>query len=114
MRLVRRTILPRQPVTIIVPKPRRPHHDLIAMLQRLLPNYTLSIDVRAVQTAKITQPKPIFPLLNNTMLLRHNAVQKLNRIVGVAPKRIGSGQLNNPLPFRGDYTKTRHWVRSLV
>jgi hypothetical protein len=90
----------RKPATIVVPSARRTHHDLIAMLERLLAIDAFSVDVRSVQTAKIAKPKAVFALLNHAVLFGHDPVQQLDGVVRVTPDRIRRAKLCSSLAFR--------------
>jgi hypothetical protein len=60
----------------------------------------LGVDIGPVQTAEITQPEAVVPLLDDAMLFGDDSVKQLDGVVRVASDRVGGAKLDRSLPFR--------------
>ena len=61
----------------------------------------LAVDVGAVQAPEIAQDEPPVALLDDAVLLRHDLVEELDRVVGMPSEAVDRTQLDRLLPFGG-------------
>jgi hypothetical protein len=78
------------------------------VLQRGLAAYPLVIDERPVQATQISQDELRSAELDDAVLFGNDLVEKLNRVVGVAPQRVHGPQLDGLLPFGGLQDQSSH------
>ena len=88
-----------RPGAVVVAGAGRAEGDLVAVLERLLAANALAVDVRAVEAPQISEDEHPLALLEDAVLLRHDLVEKLDRVVGMPPEAVDRTQLDRLLPL---------------
>jgi len=73
-------------------------------------DYPLAIYVGYVQAAEVAQHELSTPTLDDAVLLRHNLVEELDRVRGVAAERVMRGEIHDLLAFWGREQQPCHGV----
>ena len=69
---------------------------------------SLIIDVRTVEAAQIAEPVPVRSQLDDAVLLGHDAIEKLHRVVRMTPERVDRAKLDRCMTLRGGKDESRH------
>jgi len=93
---------------VVVPRASRPQRDLVAMAQELFAADTFAVYVSPVQAAKITQQELSFTQLDDAVLLRHDLVEELDRVVRMPAEAVRRAKVDRLRPLGGGEDQSCH------
>jgi hypothetical protein len=94
--------------SVVVAGPRGAERDLVAVPEKLLPTHPLAVDVSAVEAAQVAEEELTVSKLYDAVLLRHNLVEQLNRVVRVPSKAVRRAKVYRLRPLGGGEDQSCH------
>ena len=73
---------------IVVTRARCAERDVVTVFEILLAHDAFAVDVCSVQATEIAQREAGDAAFQDAVLLRHDLVEKLNGVAGMAPERV--------------------------